>query len=1082
MATTSGYLQGGQVVNNTPNKIGIALASGEFPVKITNASGTLYASNGLGDKKIYVQLCESDGSNAYTMATLDGSSLVMVLGSNSPTYSASPVRCYNLAGKTIYLRIVGINYIQQNYTSGTSITIETSTRQSYTLSLSNGTGISATSGGGSVSEATSRSISATVSSGYTFSTWTSNAGGTISSPTSASTTFLMPSNNVTLTASATVNYYTLTVSKGTGGSSVSGGGSVAFGSSNSISATAASGYKFKNWTSNNGGTFANANSASTTFTMPAGAVTVTANFELNQFSLTTTVSPSGTGTVTQGGTITVGGTKSLTASPSTGYSFSSWSKTSGTLSSTTSNPTTFTMGTSNATVTANFTINSYTLTTAVSPSGGGSVTSGGSLNYNATKSLTATASTGYTFSSWSKTAGTLSSTTANPTTFTMGTSAATVTANFTHNQYTLTLSKSPSAGGTVTGGGTKYYNDSVTIKANAATGYTFKNWTTSSGGTIASATSATTTYTMPNGNATVTANFTHNTYTLSKSSSPSAGGTITLGKTSCYYGDVVSISATAATGYTFSGWTTTSGTIASASSASTTITMSTSNATVTATFTQNSYSVSKAVSPTGTGSFNVNKSSAHYQDTITMSSISPNTGYQFSSWSTSPAVTVSNNSFSMPNGNITVTANFAKTAYAVTSASNPTAGGSVTLSKTSANYGDTITIGATVATGYTFSSWSTDPSVTITNNSFTMPAQAVAVTANFTHNTYTLTGACDPVAGGSMTLSKATAYYDDSITISAEPAIGYQFDKWVTNPSVTITNNTFKMPNSNITVTAKFVKVDYSVTCVSDPTGAGTITATPSTAQMGDIVTLSQTPRIEYAFDGYSSSPSVTISDSQFTMPASNVIITGSYNLTPSEASLNASSYTGGDTAVLTITSAQTSFTHKYRLVFGDYIDTGWVNVAAGVTSVNIYIPVEWVLLLHGDTSVSGGSLTLQTYSGAVFVGEDTVGSLTYNALGSSVITLTARRSDPWGNPYRYGKFATYEITKPAAITNYSLIYDGDTVSNPATTGLVLPGSRRILTELSTEISMQLTYGTETFTVVGSIPGFEKITKNISIN
>jgi hypothetical protein len=85
----------------------------------------------------------------------------------------------------------------------------------------------------------------------------------------------------------------------------------------------------------------------------------------------------------------------------------------------------------NVTVTPSFTINSYQLTTAVSPSGYGSVTASASMQYNSKKQLTATASTGRKFTSWSKTAnGTLSSTTANPTTFTMGAGATTVTANF----------------------------------------------------------------------------------------------------------------------------------------------------------------------------------------------------------------------------------------------------------------------------------------------------------------------------------------------------------------------------------------------------------------------------------------------------------------------------------------------------------------------------------------------------------------------------------------------------------------------------------------------------------------------------
>lgn len=64
----------------------------------------------------------------------------------------------------------------------------------------------------------------------------------------------------------------------------------------------------------------------------------------------------GSNAVASGAVVEEGATVTLTATPSSGYTFSSWnvSGTGSTLSSTTTNPTTFTMGTANATVTANF--------------------------------------------------------------------------------------------------------------------------------------------------------------------------------------------------------------------------------------------------------------------------------------------------------------------------------------------------------------------------------------------------------------------------------------------------------------------------------------------------------------------------------------------------------------------------------------------------------------------------------------------------------------------------------------------------------------------------------------------------------
>jgi hypothetical protein len=69
--------------------------------------------------------------------------------------------------------------------------------------------------------------------------------------------------------------YTVNVNNGTGSGNFAQGATV-----NITAGTPPSGQQFKNWTTTSAGvTFANADSASTTFVMPANAVTVTANFE-----------------------------------------------------------------------------------------------------------------------------------------------------------------------------------------------------------------------------------------------------------------------------------------------------------------------------------------------------------------------------------------------------------------------------------------------------------------------------------------------------------------------------------------------------------------------------------------------------------------------------------------------------------------------------------------------------------------------------------------------------------------------------------------------------------------------------------
>ena len=80
--------------------------------------------------------------------------------------------------------------------------------------------------------------------------------------------------------------YTLTVNLN-GGSGGTTGGEYAENTIIPIDAGTKSGYSFNGWTTSNGGTFANVNSASTTFTMPGSATTITANWTYNGGGSTT---------------------------------------------------------------------------------------------------------------------------------------------------------------------------------------------------------------------------------------------------------------------------------------------------------------------------------------------------------------------------------------------------------------------------------------------------------------------------------------------------------------------------------------------------------------------------------------------------------------------------------------------------------------------------------------------------------------------------------------------------------------------------------------------------------------------------
>jgi hypothetical protein len=148
----------------------------------------------------------------------------------------------------------------------------------------------------------------------------------------------------------------------------------------------------------------------------------------------------------------------------------------------------------------------YTITVSASPSAGGTVSGGGTFPAGSSRTVTATANSGYTFTNWTENGSVVSSSASY--TFTLNANRNLV-ANFTTVNYTITVSASPSAGGTVSGGGTFPAGSSRTVTATANSGYTFVNWTEN--GSVVSS-SASYTFTL-NANRNLVANFNSGSHT-----------------------------------------------------------------------------------------------------------------------------------------------------------------------------------------------------------------------------------------------------------------------------------------------------------------------------------------------------------------------------------------------------------------------------------------------------------------------------------------------------------------------------------------------------------------------------------------
>lgn len=195
---------------------------------------------------------------------------------------------------------------------------------------------------------------------------------------------------------------------------------------------------------------------------------------------------------------------------------------------------------------------------------------------------------------------------------------------------------------------------------------------------------------------------------------------------------------------------------------------------------------------------------------------------------------------------------------------------------------------------------------------------------------------------------------------------------------------------TGIKLTINYTINSFAVTTTVSPAGGGTLSASPASAAPGATVTLTRTTASGYYFNGYTTSPSVSINSSgQFTMPSSAVTVTANY-LKYSTCSLNTKNMTGGGSVVLTISADKTTYAHYYNLSFGTNMETGWVYVAPGTTSVTISVPAGWSNALTNAASKSGGTLSLVTYNGSTLIGTVTITGLTFNVPASAVPTVGA--------------------------------------------------------------------------------------------
>ncbi len=432
--------------------------------------------------------------------------------------------------------------------------------------------------------------------------------------------------------------------------------------------------------------------------------------------------------------------------------------------------------------------------------------------------------------------------------------------------------------------------------------------------------------------------------------------------------------------------------------------------------------------------------------TVTITADAPEPGYAFTGWTVvSGGVTLSSASsmaatFTMPASPVEVTATYELITYAVTvnggtGGGNYAPGATVTITADAPNPGDAFT-GWTVVSGGVMLHSAFSMAAT-----FTMPATPVEVTATYELITYAVT-----VNNGTGSGNYAPGA---TVTITADaPNPGDTFTGWtvvsggVTLHSASSTATTFTMPATPVEVTATYALTTYAVT-VNGGTGSGNY------APGATVTITADAPDPGYAFTGWTViSGGVTLHSASstattFTMPATPVAVTATYELITYAVTVNngtgGGNYAPGATVTITADAPNPGDTF-----------TGWTVVSGGVTLHSASSTATTFTMPASPVAVTA-TYALITY--AVTVNDGTGGG---NYAPGATVSITADAPDPgyvfagWtvvsgGVTLNSALSAATTFTMPAspvAVTaTYELITYAVTVNNGTGGGNYAPGA-----------------------------------------
>lgn len=775
----------------------------------------------------------SGASGSVTDSTLyESGQTVSVKRSTGLSYSGSPM--HRFIGWNTKADGTGTDYLEE-----ATLTMTASAVRLYAMWMDSTVEIAYNANGGSNAPAndnatinTRYDISTASPSrpGYTFNGWTISDGSPAGTYKVGGTTYFSPDSNYeVLVAQWTAVDYTVTYNTDGGSTAPSQLTAKHIGDVITIDASepTKNGYTFLGWKDAAGNIYP----AGGTFTLGAGSVTLTAQWQGTPYTLTYDANGGTGGPNAETRNYNESANLSVTEPTRTGYSFQGWNTLVNGTGTAKATGASFQMPAANTTLYAQWTVNTYPL--AYNSQSGSTAPTGGDKNYDSTivvSSATMTR-TGYSFGGWNTAAdGTGTAYLANAT-FKMPNASVTLYAQWTKTAYTLYYNTNGGQG--VYSSQPIKYGESVTVDSTLPTrlGYNFIGWNTQAGGG-GSDHSARSVYTLSSAsNVTLYAKWQAASYSVSYSANGGSGAP--SGANFTYDTDVVTAvsGSITRTAYRFIGWNDRDDGSGTTYTEGFTFKMPAQNVILYAQWVESRFQIAYNANggsggPDPVEVSNVISGTTTYQ-VERQAPVRP--GYNFTGWklqdgtpTTSTMKNGTGTDYFVMNGNEVLLAQWEiKTIYVNYDLNGGSSGSSV--SPGSGNYDANIALStATVTrTNFQFSGWSTAPDGTGTTyaagSNFRLPSSDVTLYAKW-----------DPIyfvieynaAGGTGEPADQFATPSSTVAIATqEPTkAGHEFDKWteVSQGTDFTPGASLTMPSSNVVLVA-----NYKVRSASVPGSGG---------------------------------------------------------------------------------------------------------------------------------------------------------------------------------------------------------------------------------------------------------------------